>query len=418
MKDSIQSEISKLVVGAVLLVALAFSSFIFLYSWLIEDNIFNRQVTGEANYIKQNFALTGKVIQPRTAYMSLHANWQGLPSKAQLKYMQDPKLVELTDIEGRTLHIQVFSLGQVEYVLAADVAGFEVSKDYFPFALSWLGLMIFITCVLVAGLALFKARRITQPLNKLTAQIAGNTQSGEPTNLALGNIQIDEHYPDNEIGFLAKTTRQVLAGLTEAWNRETNFTKDVSHEIRTPVAVSKNILAKPLSEIDQLQWQQLRTENIRIEQITQTLLALARNESTQIKQVNVTALVEHCLLTNLDINQSSKGQAIKFNIAQQPDIFKLVNENLVELMLNNLLSNIVHYSSAQQVEIKITEDVLTLKNSHNSQVPQQLSKSGEKGELSQGLGHGLNIVERIAEVYNWQVRTEITQDTFTLHIHY
>ena len=410
MTHSINTEISKLLVGVVLFVALFFSSLIFLYSWMIEDNIFNRQVADEADFIQQTYDISGQVTSPRPAYMSLHPNWQGLPTEFQLRFKQDPNLVEVRYADGRTVHIQVIKLANIDHVLVADVEGYEVSRDYFSSAVVWVGVIILVTCFLVALVALIKAKKITNPLNKLAEQVAKNE--------SLQATYIGNDYPNNEIGLLANKIREVLINLSNAWNREVNFTKDVSHEIRTPVAVSKNILAQPLSKITDVEWQQLQTENLRIEQITQTLLALARDESTHTKRVNLTALIEHCLLTNLDINHTEKGKAIRFQLVHEQDVFKQINQHLIEIMVNNLLSNIVHYSSAADVSIKVTDTYMSLQNSFQGQVPTQPNLSGQKGALSQGLGHGLNIVERIAEVYEWSIDLDVNESTFTLTINY
>ncbi len=405
---SINRAISQLLVGAVLLVTLIYSLLILLYSWVIEDNIFNRQVRDEALYIQQIYATTGTVAQPRAAYMSLHPNWQGLPQKFKQQQQLKPDKIEFELDNGGTLHVQIFKLGGHVQVLAADVAAFEVSRDYLPRTIVWLGLISVLFCLVVALIALYRAKQITEPLNRLAEQVASNK--------SIESIEIAGQYPNNEIGLLAQRIKDTFARLTKAWAREANFTKDVSHEIRTPVTVAKNILQKPVAQVSSSEWQQLKEANLRLEQTTETLLALARNESTTTETTNLTALLEHCLLTNKDVNHTHKGQAIEFELDTPEDIWREVNKNLVEILFNNILSNIVHYQSGNKVAIQLTESKIQFSNSYQQPLPDEPLKSGARGMQSQGIGHGLSLIKRIAEVYSWQVEIETSGQTFNLNI--
>ena len=77
-QGSITRAFSTLLLGVTFSIILIYSLLILAYSWLIEDNIFNRQVMNEARYIQDMFHSTGNVVSPRVAYMHLHPNWQGL----------------------------------------------------------------------------------------------------------------------------------------------------------------------------------------------------------------------------------------------------------------------------------------------------------------------------------------------------
>ena len=409
-RTSITTAINKLLVSISLTITLIYSLLILTYSWVIEDNIFNRQVLSEAKYIQEQFAKTQQLTSPRTSYMSLHNDWEGLPKEFKQEYLQKPDKIEFSSPVLGTVHIQVLSLGKEVYVLAANVDAYEVSRDYLPTTLVWLLVLSIICCSLVAIYGLYKARKLINPLNRLANQVSSKDE--------INQVEVDDNYPNNEIGILAEKIKETFSRLTDAWEREAHFTKDVSHEIRTPVAIAKNILAQPFTKTTEQEWRQLTEANMRLEQITNTLLALARNESTNSETTNVTALIENCLLTNSDVNHSKKGQSIKFNISAGRDVFLEVNTPLVAILFNNVLSNIVHYTTGDDVSIEITSSSVKFVNSYQHAIPNELFKSGEKGSFSQGIGHGLNLIERIAHVYEWQVRVDTSSQAFSLSINF
>lgn len=403
---SINTELSKLLVSVVLIITLFYSLLLLAYSWMVEDNIFNRQVNDEAAYIQEVYQATGNIVDPRAAYMSWHVNWRGLPESVKQQRIDKPDKVEFDHPDGRTMHIKVFMLGKTTYALAADIADFEVSRDFLPGVLWTLVFLSLLCCGLVAIVAVLKAKKITRPLNQLAQQLRKHQN--------IENIDITGDYPNNEIGALADRTKDAFKRLTQAWEREANFTKDVSHEIRTPVAVSRNILTKSLSQVSVEEWQTLNNANVRLEQTTETLLALARNESTHVTQTNLTELLEMCLLNNADVNYTEKGRNIEFEVECDDDVFRTVNRNLVEILFNNVLSNIVHYIAGNWVSIEISATGITFTNYFQKEPPTNPLQSGEKGENSKGIGHGLSLIRRIAEIYEWRVDVTVTQQKFCL----
>lgn len=408
VKGSINKAISKLLVLVVLLITVIYSLLILVYSWLIEDNIFNRQVLNEASYIKQVYQSSGKVVSPRIAYMSLHRNWEGLPIAFKTQHEIKPDQVEFDAGNEGTVHIHIFELDNVVYALASNVSAFEVSRDYLPRVLIWLGIFSIICCSLVASVTYFSARKITKPLEALADEVSTKSDSDK--------VRIEGQYPNNEIGVLASCLKDTFEKFYLALSRETHFTKDVSHEIRTPVAIAKNILEKPLAEVSALEWQKLNETNFRVEQVTETLLALARNESTEKQLTNITATLEQCILNNADIKYTPKGQNIEFEILEQQDVYKEVNPNLISILLNNILSNIIHYSSANTVTINVAKSGIEFRNYYRQPLPESPLESGNKGLQSQGIGHGLNLIKRIAEIYNWQITLDTDKQVFRLTI--
>lgn len=406
-RRSMARDISLLVLLLAAILTLIYSVFTLGYSWVIQDNIFNRMTENEAELIKQDFSITGKVHQPNATFMTLHKNWQGLPEYLRLQAQADPDRVEFTSLSGSTIHINVLTLSGTPYVLVADIDGFEVSSEYLPGVIRWLLLFSVLFCTLTTFIAYRVGKRFTAPLKELAEEVdkldASELQPG-----------FANKFPNNEIGFLATTIEQNVLHLQQTLRRETNFTKDVSHEIRTPISILKNIVEQ--ASISSQEHIELKKVSFELDQITHTLLALARDESTQKQQIQLIELVEQCLLSHFQLNHSERGQDFEISTDFSNDIELEGNVNLCSILINNVLSNAVQYASEPNLTIRIHERTLIFSNRVNAKLPEQLTKSGVRGVESTGIGQGLSLIERICQVSNWSLSTSTEHQVFQLKI--
>ena len=131
-QSSISSKIRWIFFSFTMLLSLFFVFMLLAYSWVVEDNIFNRLVAEEAHYIENTYDQLGIVSAPRPAFMKLYSSWMELPDHIQLLYQQSPDRVEFPLTNDGTLHVYSLQLGLNKMVLAADVSAYEVSKDYLP----------------------------------------------------------------------------------------------------------------------------------------------------------------------------------------------------------------------------------------------------------------------------------------------
>ncbi|WP_286270448.1 sensor histidine kinase [Thalassotalea hakodatensis] len=410
---SLPSAITYLVVGLALTYTVIYSLLILTYSWIVEDNIFNRLVASEANYIEQQFLLTNKVSPPRAGFITLHKNWHDVPVKIAKGYVINPKQVEYSLDDGRSVHVQVFELGGNVYTLLADVAGFEVSRDYLPNIIVWLVAFATFLAFIVSMVAYLIAKRITNPIKILANDVSKFSVNYIPKDFA-------HSYPDNELRILATKIEQSFSQLQAALKREVNFTRDVSHEIRTPISIVKNVLSnyqKSLT-LSSEEFEQIYQANFELEKITHTLLALARNESSETTSVNLTELIENIVLQHFELNHSEKGKALKLKLQLEENVFQTVNKNLVQILLNNILSNIVQYATATHVAILLSSVGMSFRNQTADLVPNQPQRSGTKSFSSTGIGQGLNLIERICETNGWKMRADYQQGMFELKIYF
>jgi len=407
---SLSSSISRVIITTVLSISLIYSFLIVLYAWTIEDNIFNRLVNDEATHITEQYKRSGEVLPPKADYMRLVEYFADLPIEIQKEYPSNPSKVEYQTRSGKTLHMTTIKLGGQHLFLLADVEQFEVSKDNMPNLLVWLLVIACVISAIALVVSLLTAKKITRPLKTLASQV--NTKSAD-------NIEPDV-FPENEIGLLALNTKNAFNQLNTALERERVFTKDISHEIRTPVAIIQNVLSASKEEktITESNFDTVTEAVANINQITSILLALARSESSQTETVNLTAELECLIINQFDFLLTEAGKHLELTLNFEGDVKVTCNQNLVSILMLNLLSNMVRHASGDNADITLNERQLIFKNQTHQNTINSPFVSGVKGEQSEGLGHGLNLIKRICEQSNWQLSIEQPPGYFIAQINF
>jgi signal transduction histidine kinase len=406
---TIRSKIRLLLISFTLLLCLVFGFMLMAYSWMVEDNVFNRLVADEAASIEHQYLQNGTVEQPQSRFMTLYASWSDLPEHIQLLRQQSPDRVEFPLADGGTVHLTTLQLGQQQMILAADVSRYEVSRDYLPMVSLWL----LLTVVMVCSLALYLSRRIARvavvPAERL-AKLVAEKAPGERVDFA-SSFALDE------IGYLAYTTENSINQLQAALSREEAFTRDVSHELRTPVTVLRLLeskLAAP-QRLDDKTLADLKSSVRQIEQTVAVLLALARSESLQQVSLGLLAEIEHCA-----INHHGLASQPDFDLSVDVafDFTVQANQNLLHILLSNVFDNALNHGDAGQLIIQLQGNQLSFTNSVDSTVPADIFASQVKRDDSSGLGLGLNLIKRICNTSGWQVDAVSDQKRFCLTIQF
>ncbi|TLX48468.1 hypothetical protein C1E24_03195 [Pseudoalteromonas phenolica] len=405
---SLSSSISRVIITTVLSISLIYSLLIILYAWTIEDNIFNRLVNDEATHITEQFKRSGEVLPPKADYMRLVKNFSDLPIEIQKDYPSNSSKVEYQISSVKTLHMTTLELGGQQLFLLADVEQFEVSKDNMPNLLVWLLVIACVISAIALVVSLLTAKKIARPLKTLASQV--NTKNAE-------NIEPDV-FPENEIGLLALNTKNAFTQLNSALDRERVFTKDISHEIRTPVAIIQNVLSESKEEktIRENNFSKVAEAVANINQITSILLALARSESSQTEVVNLTAELESLIINQFDFLLAEADKHLELTLNFYSDVKVMCNQNLVSILMLNLLSNMVRHANGDNADITLNERQLIFKNQTQQNTINSPFLSGVKGKQSEGLGHGLNLIKRICEQSNWQLSIEQPPGYFIVQI--
>ncbi|MGD9488577.1 MAG: sensor histidine kinase [Calditrichaceae bacterium] len=269
-----------------------------------------------------------------------------------------------------------------------------------------------IVLILLFYLTRFIAGKIIAPLNEVisTAEIITRENLEQ-------RIDLPRH--KDELYTLATTINGLLGRLTDALEREKQFTANASHELRTPLAVIKGTLEvlvrKPRKSeqyIEKIRYCIQETD--RMSGLVDQLLILARHDAGKLEpQLMLVRLDEAvpAVLKRLETKILDKNINIVFDnhhaamsINTDPSLFGII--------LENLISNSIKYSNpGGEIEIDFNKNELFVKDYGPGISEEQLIKifdpfyradAYRNSDIS-GDGLGLAIVKKLSDIQNIKV---------------
>ncbi len=269
-------------------------------------------------------------------------------------------------------------------------------------SLLWPISALLIALVVLTLFSLLLTLSITRPLNRLRSAVhdLGRTRYQRDSLTRLSNRR-------DELGTLARDFNRMGARLQDLIDSQRQLLRDVSHELRSPLARLRIALAlaerADASERARL-WPRLILECDRLEALIGEILALARldNEPGAARPVDLGELIERL---RRDSALSAPGQEIHCDV--QPGLTLSGWPDMLERALDNLLRNALRFSPpGQPVEIRARSDGqrlrLSVRDHGPGVVPEHLARLGEPfyrapDQSTQGHGLGLAIARRAAE---------------------
>ena len=268
---------------------------------------------------------------------------------------------------------------------------------------TWLyvAVALFATLSLLTGL--WSAARVMSPVSELATRLRAYRGSSHPQPLA-------PHFPEDEVGELAKALDDYSARLTEVVQRDREFNADVSHELRTPLAVIRGATELLLSRPDldeKLQQRLLRIQ--RAEQqctdLIGSLLLLSRNERG-LGNTLVAKVVEQ----QLEAHRAQLGsKPLELHMEGESGLTVDAPESALSVALGNLIGNAVKYTPEGSVTVRLHADAVEVIDTGPGLSEEDAARLFERGYRgthaghSQGGGIGLSIVSRLCDLYGWRV---------------
>ena len=199
--------------------------------------------------------------------------------------------------------------------------------------------------------------------------------------------------------------------------RERIFTRDASHELRTPIAVFKGSLdllqrqsERPEEDLRALARMRRTVEDM--EGLIQTLLLLARGEELQ--QPGVRVRLNDLIPDLIDqVAPLATDRGIKLVLVESAELWVQAPDRVVQILLINLLRNGISYTPEGQVQVEIQQKAVTVKDTGIGMTSTELSQAfepfyrSERGRSnSPGHGLGLSIVRRLVHQFQWKISVQ------------
>jgi len=388
MKTSISSRIKRTFVGLALVLCLVFTALTFLLVYVTEDQIFINELSLEKQHFEQLPVEDIAGWKPEHRLMRLHTSDQQLSEKVQAQIGPADGIYEYFDGEDAVFVLAItHPKNQQRYFLAFDVSTLLAVRDSRQIVFLTIAvissLLIMITLLLAGRLA----RTTLQPLKKLTDQLQDEDRSGLPEDFA-------RDFAGDEVGLLAQELQIAIHEVQQTAQREFEFNRGISHELRSPLQVAQNAmeLLRMHDTADNnpaLQRLQRALENM--QRITEAFLWLASERSVETSTNGLEVL--NTLKQSYAEHHPEHPIDIRIDGTDQP-IFQ-VPASVFNVMMDNLLRNAVQHGGAGPIECLLSERHIQIRNQNNAAESSQ-----------QGYGIGLVIIHRICAQLGWTLELQ------------
>ncbi len=228
----------------------------------------------------------------------------------------------------------------------------------------------------------------------------------------------------DELHRLVITINELLNRLSDALNREKQFTSDASHELRTPLSVIKGtlevLIRKPrLPEQYEEKIEFCLSEIVRMEHILEQLLLLARFDSGKyvpvIERADLPEIINK-ILNRFAMDITKKHIRIIQNIDRSGSL--TTDISLLEIILTNILSNSIKYSGSnpeikiavlekqESVQILIEDNGMGISVDQKAHIFHPFYRGVESRTEIPGVGLGLAIVKKLSDLLNAEINVE------------
>lgn len=302
-------------------------------------------------------------------------------------------------------------------IILTDEAGRE---DSYLIIVILTGLTVLFLVLLMIGFILLNrsiSKRLWKPFYHSLEKIQ-HFDLNQPEKPTFATTNIDEFTALNQ------SLDKLITGSIAAYNQQKEFADNASHELQTPLAIVQSKLELLMQN------QSLTTEQYaiieetlkalsRVTRINKNLLLLTKIENSQYMDratIDLSELLEESVSNFLPFAQS-KELEIATTIA--PGITLEGNRILVEIVLNNLITNAIRYCAPQgTISVELARGKLVIANSGTTMLRQEqlFKRFGTTSSMTPGTGLGLALVKQISQRYGWEVlyRFEQNRHYFTL----
>ncbi len=228
---------------------------------------------------------------------------------------------------------------------------------------------------------------------------------------------------DQEVAVLANALEEFSNRIRQFVERERNFTRDASHELRSPITVIKIASDVILQEQNLTDKQRELVERIKrsasdMEELIVALLLLARESEDQLS-------IEPVILNDLVEEEIERAKLI---YADKPISIELkagarlvieASDKVLSVLIGNIIRNAFSYTDDGKIEVSIESDSISIKDSGVGMSEQDVEKvfkpfyrTGQKPRG--GYGVGLTIVKMLTDRFHWKLEMESTLNVGTL----
>jgi signal transduction histidine kinase len=233
-----------------------------------------------------------------------------------------------------------------------------------------------------------------------------------PSNIeGVQSLQVPED-ADDEVRELTEALLRYSQRLAHFLERERQFTRDASHELRSPLTVIRmaaSILLEDtgLSESGRRTAQRIQRACHDMEELTNAFLLLARESETGLP-------VEAICVNDLILEEVERARLLATDkpvtaeVRSTHRLFLDAPEKVLSILLGNLLRNAFSYTDAGEVVVEIGDRKVSIRDTGVGMAPEKIEEmfrpfARGEGNRRSGHGVGLTIVRRLSDRFGWPI---------------
>lgn len=290
--------------------------------------------------------------------------------------------------------------------------GEQVRELALYFGLAPLALVLIIIYT-AAWISYRASRRTVSPVIELAAQVKRFDPAASNAN-AFGAESLPAQ-ADEETVTLADALRSLCERIDAFTEREHSFTRDASHELRSPLTVIR--LAADMLLNNQELSRPAHNSVLRIkravqdmEELTEVFLLLAResNRGLSAELVCVNDVVREEVER---VRHLVAGKPVEIVVEEADRLEVRAPGRVLAVLAGNLLRNACLYTEGGAIRVRLGSNGLSIEDSGAGMAPEELDRAFEPFErgaagLAAGYGVGLSLVRRLCERFGWPVSLE------------
>lgn len=350
---------------------------------------------------------------PDSDRMSMYDTSAGSPLPPELAQLA-PGLHDEIEVGGREQVALVRPHGSGTLILTLDITRFEAEEATVSVLMAAsAGLMVFVLGLLSA----WWVSRLLQPLSRMASHIAAlrPDRPGQQVDLPDDATTELKVIADALNGYLRRTERFV--------ERERTFIDTASHELRTPIAViagATDLALQPehLPAVSRGQLERIRAASRDIEQLITLLLVLAKdparladaNEQVALDQLLPELVDDHRYLT--------ADRNLQLVVTDLEPCRVMAPLPILQAAIGNLLRNAIESSDHGVIRVRLEAPAtVVIEDPGRGMSPEEVSaiysRVARGGGDRRGGGIGLDLISRLCEHFDWELKFHSARDKGT-----
>lgn len=409
------AKLGRVLVLQVALISVTVAAGIYVTNTIVQDSLVNEALENEAAHFWNLYQQNPQQALPNTAnmlgYLATDGQMATVPGQFHDYAPGYVGRVQFGDAEP-ILYVTEFDQARLYLIFASE----NVSDLAFFFGI----LPLSIALVFIYGLSFLTYRlshRAISPIVQLADYLERFPFEKASHESSAQDLQKLRTLANAEVDVMIDAIDSFTERLDTYIERERIFTRDASHELRTPIAVFKGSLdllqrqsERPQEDLRALARMRRTVEDM--EGLIQTLLLLARGEELQ--QPGVRVRLNDLIPDLIDqVAPLATDRGIKLVLVESAELWVQAPDRVVQILLINLLRNGISYTPEGQVQVEIQNKAVTVKDTGIGMTSSELSQAfepfyrSERGRSnSPGHGLGLSIVRRLVHQFEWKISVQ------------